>query len=268
MNLLVISTSSDVHFTVQAWGRLGIIYFIAVLYTSIFLALGILVSARTSQSTESLVILLLTWVFFVVFIPLFLPSIVLEFSTLMTYDEFWERREHLHDTLEEEYNNRLRDADAFPVKKIQLSSEYVLRDAMLQERLKQEYLIQQIDQIQRAFSIIHISPTSILQRLLESFSGTGFERHLQFLENAKRYARQFREFVVETDRVDPQSLHFIGVREGMSKKPVNPESIPIFEDKLSFHRDFETVTTDLLIFVLYLVVLLSGAYLAFARVEI
>ena len=44
MNLLVISTSSDVYLVPETWSRLCIIFFIALLYTCLFLALGLLVS--------------------------------------------------------------------------------------------------------------------------------------------------------------------------------------------------------------------------------
>ena len=75
MNLLVISTSSNVHLGVEAWGRLGIIFFTALLYICLFLALGLLVSARVQRSAVSLVILLLVWVSLVVFMPGTLASI-------------------------------------------------------------------------------------------------------------------------------------------------------------------------------------------------
>ena len=69
VNLLVISTASRVDLDAEAWGRLGIIFFVAILYTCLFLALGMLVSARVQRSAVSLVILLLVWVVFVVFMP-------------------------------------------------------------------------------------------------------------------------------------------------------------------------------------------------------
>ena len=70
------------------------------------------------------------------------------------------------------------------------------------------------------------------------------------------------------DRVDPDSLHIIGTYEGMSKKPISPESIPTFEDTLSLSRDFNTAAIDLLLLTLFFVVCLSGAFLAFVRIEI
>ena len=50
MNLLVISTSNDVQLGTDAWSRLGIIFFIAMLYLCLFLALGLLVSSRVQRS--------------------------------------------------------------------------------------------------------------------------------------------------------------------------------------------------------------------------
>ena len=72
------------------------------------------------------------------------------------------------------------------------------RDAEIQERLNEEHLTQQIDQVQRSRTVSRVSPVTIFQHLLESFAGTGFERHLQFLENAQHYAREYREFVIDT----------------------------------------------------------------------
>ena len=107
-----------------------------------------------------------------------------------------------------------------------------------------------------------------LNYLLESFAGTGFERHLQFLENTQRYAREYREFIIDIDSGDPDSLHIIGIREGMSEKPVNPDAVPKFEDTLNFVRDFNTAAMGLLLLTLFVIVLMAGAYLAFVRLEV
>ncbi len=147
-------------------------------------------------------------------------------------------------------------------------AEYVNAEAEQNERFNETYLNQQITQGKRARAITRISPVAIVQHLFESFAGTGLERHLQFIENVKRYAREYRDFVIDTDRADPISLHAIGVPEGMSQKPVSPKAIPKFKDKLSLNRDFNAAAMDLLLLVLFLVVLFSGAYLAFVRVEV
>ena len=267
MNLLVMSTSSDVHLGANAWGRLGIIFFIAILYLCLFLALGLLVSARVQRRAVSLVILLLAWVIFVVFMPSTLAAIVSGFSSPMSTDELWKRRGQLYEARWERYDTHL-PKESEPAKRMEFEGEHVIQEAQEQERLSHEQLAQKTAQAQLARTITRISPVAIVQHLLESFAGTGFNRHLQFIENTQRYARQFREFVVDTDRADPESLHIIGVREGMSQKPVSSDAVPKFEDTLSLSRDFNAAAVDLLLLTLFVVVLLSGAYLAFVRVEV
>ena len=271
MNLFVISTSSAVHLNMEAWGRLGIIFFISLLYTCLFLALGLLVSTRVQRSAVSLVILLLTWTTLVIFMPSTLASIANGLSSSpMSNDEFRKRSSHLEDELDELWGKYYtwEETPEGLKERMRWGSEIVTRDAEQQERLHAEQLSQQVSQMNRARAITRLSPVAICQHLLESFAGTGFERHLQFLENVKAHARQFRIFIADTDSADPESLHIFGVREGMSQKPVNPEAVPKFEDTLSLSKDFNTAAMDLLLLTLFVVVLLSGAYLAFVRVEV
>ena len=265
MNLLVISTSSTVHLGADVWGRLGIVCFVALLYTCLFLALGLLVSTRVQRSAVSLMILLLMWVAFVIFTPSVLALITSGFSSPMSSDELRVHENRINDKHLEQYQRVLGRSKS---EILQAGSKYVTQEAAEQERLIEKRLNEQVAQVQQARSITRISPTAILQHLLESFAGTGFERHLQFLENAQHYAREYREFVIDTDNADPESLHLIGVREGMSQKPVNPDAVPIFEDALSLSKDFNAAAMDLLLLTLFVVVLLSGAYLAFVRVEV
>ena len=265
MNLLVISTSRSVHLDADAWGRLGIIFCIALLYLCIFLALGLLVSARVQRSAVSLVILLLTWVTFVVFMPSTLASIASGFSSPMSADEYRKRADEVGSNLWKKYATYDENK---PEKRIRELSEYVTEEARQHERLNEERLTQQLAQIHEARSITRISPAATVQHLFEVFAGTGFERHRQFLANVKPYARQFREFVIDEDRGDVESLHAIGVREGMSQKECPIEAVPKFEDAFSLIRDFDAAVMDLLLLVLFFIVLMSAAYLAFVRAEI
>ena len=268
VNLLVISTSSDVHLDSEAWGRLGIIFFVAVLYTCLFLALGMLVSARVQRSAVSLVILLLVWIVFVVFMPSTLASIAGKSTPSGPTYDFWERSSKLHEELRSDYSPRRYKEPEGSTKRIEVDGEYVTKDAERQEQLHEERLNRRIAEVHRARVITRISPVTIVQNLIESFAGTGFERHFQFLENVQTYVREFRIFIVDTDNADPESLHIFGVRTGMSPKPVSPESVPKFEDTLNLSKDFNTAAMDLLLLTLFVLVLLSGAYLAFVRVEV
>ena len=267
MNLLLISTARTVHLTTEAWARLGIIFCLALLYTSLFLALGLLVSTRVQRSSVSLMILLLTWVTFVVFMPSTLASIASGFSSGVSFDEFWKQRNPVQEDLWDKYRTSLW-SDELDDKTLRGKSDFYTEHVERSERWDEGRLKYWSSQVHRARAITSISPAALLQHLLESFAGTGFERHLQFVGNAQRYARQFREFIVDTDRGDPESLHIMNVREGMSQKPISPEAVPKFEDTFDLSKDFNNRAIEILLLGLFVIVLLSGAYLAFVRAEV
>ncbi len=276
MNLLVISTSSAVQLGAEEWGRLALLCGIAVLYTSLFIALGLLISARVRESGVSLVILLFTWVCFVVFMPSTLAALRGATNAPVDYNEFWRRRLHIpkenKKAYVERYQLRPPEKNARPgtraYRELQLWGEYVQTDAVRFERFNDDYLSQQLAQGRRARAMTRLSPAAIVSQLFEAFAGTGFERHQQFLENVRRYARHYRQFVADMDRADPGSLHILGISEGMSERSVPPEAIPKFADTLSLSRDFNAAAMDFLLLLLFLVVLLSGAYLVFVRAEV
>ena len=54
----------------------------------------------------------------------------------------------------------------------------------------------------------------------------------------------------------------------MTEKSVLPSAVPKFEDTLSLSKDFNDSAMEMLLLTLFVMVLLSGAYLAFVRVEI
>ena len=149
-----------------------------------------------------------------------------------------------------------------------VKAEFVRSDVETREHFNRKHLDAQIAQVQHARVVTRFSPAAIVQYALESMAGTGFNRHLQFLEHVHRYTTHFREFIVDTDRADAQSLHLIGIPKGMSQKPITSEAIPKFEDKITFSDTFNTATLDLLLLVLLLGIFISGAFLVFLRAEV
>ena len=186
----------------------------------------------------------------------------------MSFDEFWQQRNPIREDLWDKYEGSGCWSSKLDDTTLRAKSDFYTENAEREERRHEERLKYRTSQVHRARAITSLSPATLLQHLIEAFAGTGFERHLQFAGNVQRYARQLRGFVADTDRGDSESLHVIGVREGMSQKPVNSKAVPRFEDTLNLSKDFNTATMELLLLVLFVVVLLSGAYLAFVRVEV
>jgi hypothetical protein len=51
------------------WGRIGLLFAVSLLYLTVFIFIGLLVSARSRTSVTSLVLCLFLWVFFVFLVP-------------------------------------------------------------------------------------------------------------------------------------------------------------------------------------------------------
>ena len=314
LNLAVISLDSWTQLGAADWGRLGMILLIASGYTSIFIAVGLMVSASTRDSRVSLVVLLIVWVALVVFMPSTLGTLATKWmspvqtahqrkmarssaleqinedfdermrnkreaqspaaSLLNELEELWKTSPEEAEKLAKENEAELRLAMAQLAsqkagpEELRIRAELINRDVEVRERLNREHLSAQLAQVQRARMVTRFSPAAIVQYALESMTGTGLNRHLQFLEGVDLHIRQFRDFITETDRADTESFHIIGVPEGMSKKPISPQALPSFEDKITFGDTFNAAIVDMLLLVLLLGVFLSGAFLVFIRSDV
>lgn len=299
LNLVVISVDSWTQLGAANWGRLGMIVLIASTYAGIFVAVGLMVSSGTRESRVSLVVLLIIWVALVVFMPSTLGTLATkwmppvqtahqremaketalaqieeDFFTQITTKvrlptgSFRNQLMELAKTSPEEALAKLESQKAADAELLHLKAELVNKDVEIRERLNRKYLTAQILQVQRAREVTRFSPAAIVQYALESMTGTGLNRHLQFLEGVHHHIRQFRNFIVETDRADTESLHILGIPEGMSKKPISPRALPTYEDKISFRETFNAATVDMLLLVLLLGVFILGAFLVFIRSDV
>ena len=271
VNISIIYLSESVPLSGSHWVRLGLIICVALIYTSIFIFLGILVSSRVRESSTSLAILLLIWTVWVVLLPNALGSVGNRLHARPSAREFMAQARDSREDLQERYFARIKE----PPKQetpatiaTALGAEYVNKDAELRDRLHAGYLSEELRQIQTARSLTRISPAAIVQYAFEGLAGTGLPRHLDFISQTRQYAKQFRQFLTDTDRADPASPHAVGIPEGTSQKPVNFDAVPKFEDQHHFSSDFDAAIVDLLLLILFLLVLFVGTFLSFLSMEI
>ena len=272
VNLLFLYFSGTLQLNAQEWSRIGSIFVIGLVYISVFIALGILISTLANNASTSLVILLLIWVIWVVLVPPMLGTIMSGLNqpairrgpSPVYFSHSGLKERYIARGLEEEAPTRTHP----PTPATLLWAEFLNEEAREGTRLHRAYLNAQINQIQIAREFNRISPTAIVQYAIESLAGTGFQRHLNFLENAENYADMFNDFLIAADRADPDSPHVPFVREGMSNKPVSFESIPKFQDRIRLGEAFKGAILDVTLLVLFFVLLFATAHAAFQRKEI
>ena len=271
VSLSIIYLSEAVQFNDSHWVRLGAIVCVALVYTSIFILLGILISSRVRESSTSLAILLLIWTVWVVLMPSALGSLGNRLQSRPTAKAFITQARDSREDLQIRYFARMKEPPRQEIPATiatSLGAEYVNKDAELRDRLHAGYLSAELRQIQAARSLTRISPAAIVQYAFEALAGTGLPRHLDFISQTRQYAKQFRQFLIDTDRADPKSPHAVGIPEGTSQKSVNFDAVPKFEDQHRFRADFNAAIIDLLLLILFLLVLFVGTFLSFLRMEI
>ena len=315
LNLAIISTDSWTQLGAADWGRLGMILLIASGYASIFIAVGLMVSAGTRDTRVSLVVLLIIWVALVVFMPSTLGTLSTKWmSPVQTAHQRETAKRSALEQINTDFDERItnkqegqlqqrggflsnlmglaktspKEAEALAKareeelrlamaklesqkadeEELRIKAEFVNKDVEIREQLNREHLQAQLAQVQRARLVTRFSPAATVQYALESMTGTGLNRHLQFLDSVHLHIRQFRNFITETDRADTESLHIIGIPEGMSKKPISPQALPTFEDKITFSDTFNAAIVDMLLLIGLLSVSLLGAFFVFTRSEV
>ena len=275
LNLITISASGLVSLNGSEWARVGIIVVISAIYISIFLWLGLFISSQFSNSSSSLLMLLLIWVVFVVLIPNTMGVFASGFQQVPSRSEI----SRIKKAKEEEIDNRHKEGDRLyrtgspsdtppKIKVLRMWADYLNEHADAKSRLDDEHLNKQFAQVDFTQQITRLSPAAIHKYALESLAGTGFARHKRFVQQARRYRKQFVDFIQSEDRGDNESYHVYLVKEGLSQKPVAFNSIPKFSEKLTLGFTFKEALLDLTLLVSLMLLLFMATVLVFMRTDV
>jgi ABC-type transport system involved in multi-copper enzyme maturation permease subunit len=278
LNLLIINVSGTVQLTAAHWGRIGVMMLISIVYTAVFVCLGIFVSSLCSRSRTSLLILLLVWVVFVVVTPNIVGSIASGLKEVPSMEEVSRRNQVLED-MHREHDNRMMERlrarlavapsrENPDMEVMKLWADYLARDHEFAQRLIDQHLHAKLAQVQLARQITRISPTSIYRYALEKLSNTGFERHRKFVANVRAYRDGLWEYIKSEDRVDPNSLHIYFVREGISDKPPNFDSAPRFTERQTLVSALQDALLDIAVLAFLAVFFFMAAYVSFMRTDV
>ena len=275
LNLMIVNASKLVALDGSEWVRFGIIVVVSALYISIFLWLGLFISSQFSNSSSSLLVLLLIWVVFVVLIPNTMGALASGFQQVPSRSEVFRSKQAKLDEIHERYwkDRRLfqfgSPSDNPPnIEALRTWAGYLTERADAKSRFDDEHLDKQFAQVEFTQQITRLSPAAIYKYALESLSGTGFARHKRFIQQARRYRQQFVDFIQSEDRTDNESYHVYLVKEGLSRKPVAFNSIPKFSEELTLDITFKGALLDLMLLVSLLLLLFMVAVLAFLRSDV
>ncbi len=238
MNLLIIQVLGDIPFASSEWLRvLGMVGLFALLIST-FIFLGLFFSSRVSNAITSLVWLLLTWVFLAFVFPSLLGTFVGNLNPIPSVDEVSMRRRAQLDQIDDEWRggeNKLKKAPSIEYSaRTRTWAEYFTAIGDTEKQIADEHIDQQLRQVQLARDLTQISPIATFQYAMEGLANTSIVGYMDFVKQARRYRQTFIDFVKTEDQGDPESLHIYPVKEGLSQKPVDPDAVPVFKERISY----------------------------------
>ncbi|MDD9975887.1 MAG: ABC transporter permease subunit [Candidatus Poribacteria bacterium] len=270
MNLLVIQLSGSLSFdsgtSLRILGMVGLLG----LLISAFIFVGLFFSSRVSNAITSLVWLLLTWVFLAFVFPNLLGIFVGNLNPIPSVDEVSLQREAQLKQISEQFqpwgaygpwdvsgepSSKLNEAPSTenPSATRQWATYFTTQKGIETKSLD-EHIDRQFRQVQLARDLTQISPIATFQYAMEGLANTGIVSYMNFVKQARRYRQTFIDFIKTEDRSDPESLHIYPVKEGLSQKPVDPDAVPVFEERVSYRSVLSQVGLLVLFNLLFFIV--------------
>ncbi len=272
MNLLIIYLSGNIPFDSDSWLRiLGMIGLFA-LHISIFIFLGLFFSSRVSNAITSLVWLLLTWVCLAFIFPSLLGLFVGTLDPIPSIERISAEKRLQLANIDDEFRpaalveaTKLSEAPSVDnPSATRLWATYFGERSEVQTGIADARVDQQLRQVQLTRELTQISPTACFQYAMEGLANTGIVSYMDFVKQVRRYRNTFIDFIKTEDKSDPHSLHIYPVREGLSQKPVDPETVPIFKERISH----QSAIFPLGLLILYNVLFFIAAQLSFLKCDL
>lgn len=230
--LILLNLLKVVSFSFGLFLDFVLFFLISLFYISFFILLGISCSAASHSSRNSLVLCLLFWILLVVILPksagLLLGLKGFDVPTEKQIEEFAEKSEG-------EIWNRHAGEDWVTRTGQDESTKLNVKISNDAKKARQEvfdfYLRKKIAAVSTLRRINFISPSSLLEYSASSLAGTGLFHFQNLWTQVRQYQNEYVDFFKREDMKDDESDHLYFHPDYLSRKPVDFEKIPQFEER-------------------------------------
>jgi len=279
LGLLILLIYPNISLSGDDWVRLCIIGILFLLYLSVFFTLGLFISARTTKSSTSFLILLFVWVTFVTIIPKAAIMTAAQINPIPSVHEITaqkdaylqeiqkeaivEGRQYLKDNPRPEkaeeiakWNEDLKKwAEDFQQR---VTSKIDERNAAIER----DYQAKMRGQQKLAVNLSRISPASALMFGTMNLARTGIIEHERFLNSVKNYKPIFTKWI------NAKMMRSLNLGGGEQPKP-ELDDMPQHEfipERLG--DSIKRMLPDLMLMILLIIVFFMGAYISFIRYDV
>jgi ABC-type transport system involved in multi-copper enzyme maturation permease subunit len=282
ISLIIVVASNVAVLSGLDWLKIFAIVLLSFLYLSIFVLLGMFVSSRTSQPANSMVILLLLWVVFVILIPSF-GRIISEVSGKAPNPAQLERR--LAEISTEIWSNTERFGERagnasrnlnWPGNNPPARARLRIAETNEKNQARQDYHNKMLAQAFTGRNLTCISPTVIYQRASEAFAGTGINRIVSLHRQIKEYRANLKQYILAKDAEDPLSLHLlfpedylVAAWRATSHRPVDFDTVPKFRERdRGLGQSLKLVIWDVGLLALFNLGFFAAAFVSFLKYDV
>jgi ABC-type transport system involved in multi-copper enzyme maturation permease subunit len=279
LSLLILLVYPNISLAGQDWLRLLLMFLMFFLYLSVFFTLGLLVSARTSKSSTSFLVLLFIWVIFVTIIPKLsvmsagrlkpIPSV---HEITAKKDAFLQQiqggaQKRVLDWIKENSAMAAKDQKGYQEKFKKFLEDYQQDlTSKIDENnaaLERDYQAKKKSQERLAINISRISPASALTFSTMSFARTGLDEHERFLASIRAYKPIFTKWA---NSKMMRSIDFSG--SGQTAKVVLGDMPQHKFEPETLSKSLARTIPDFGLMLFLIIVFFAGAYVSFLKFDV
>ncbi len=243
LSLTLLIGSNRVPLSGSDWTELMLFLALSTVYLSLFLLIGMAVSASVGRAVTSLVICLLIWIAVTFAVPGLARMAGQRLYPIPAPAEVESRTSALLDWKNirkqyEEHNAGWRRSDNW---KEARKDDFAMERRALEidkkiysdvKKLHDDYLRKQFDQRQLIGMLSSISPAFLFRSAGRGILGTGFLRNRCFCEQIEDFRPIVKDFIIEEDAKDPESPHIFSpiADRYISNRELNRSEIPVFTE--------------------------------------
>jgi len=279
LSLLFLLAMPNISLDGEAWGRLLLMFLVFFLYLSVFFTLGLFVSARTSKSSTSFLVLLFIWVTFVTVIPKVSVLAAAQLKPIPSVHEITARKDAFLQQIQGGAQKEVlawvkenspkpgEDQKAFQEKFRQWLEEYQQSlTAKIDENnaaLERDYQAKKGAQQNLAVNLSRVSPASALTFATMSLARTGLDEHGRFLASIRAYKPIFTKWA------NAKMMRNINMQTGEQGGKVVLDDMPQHTfDPETLGRSFARTLPDIGLMFVLILVFFSGAYVSFLKYDV
>ncbi|HPW17250.1 MAG TPA: ABC transporter permease subunit [Candidatus Aminicenantes bacterium] len=278
LSLLILLIAPDISLGGQDWARLMLIFLMFFLYLSVFFSLGLFVSARTTRSSTSFLVLLFLWVVFVMVIPKAAVITAGQVEPIPSVHEVTAKKDAFLQQVQSEGQKGLLDwiqknqaeaakdpqgyQDRFKRFIQDYQQELTTRIDENNAALERDYQQKKQAQQRLAVNLSRISPASALTFGSMALARTGIDDYDRFLASVRAYK--------------PIYTKWINSKLGESINFQTGQTVTLKIDDMPQHvfqaewlsRSLVRAIPDFALLVVLIIVFFVGAYVSFLRYDV